>query len=61
MSRRRRRKAYPEVPWRQVAGIGNVLRHEYQRIEARLTWNVVGEHLGPLETAIRAALADLPA
>jgi uncharacterized protein with HEPN domain len=38
-----------------------VLRHEYQRIEARLTWNVVAEHLRPLETAIRAALDDLPA
>ncbi len=28
--------AYPDLPWRQTAGIGNVLRHDYQRVEPRL-------------------------
>ena len=47
----------PEVPWRQIAGIGNVLRHEYQRVEPRLVWNVARDHLAPLEAVVRAALA----
>jgi uncharacterized protein with HEPN domain len=51
--------AHPEVPWRQIAGIGNVLRHEYQRVEDRLVWNVVQGHLGALETAVRSTLAGL--
>lgn len=49
-----------DVTWREIAGIGNVLRHEYQRVEDRLVWNVIRDHLGPLDTAARAALADLP-
>ena len=51
---------HPDVPWRQIAGIGNVLRHEYQRVEDRLVWNVVHGHLDTLERAVRAALSNLP-
>ncbi len=51
---------HPDVPWRQIAGIGNVLRHEYQRVEDRLVWNVVHGHLDRLEAAVRSALAGLP-
>jgi uncharacterized protein with HEPN domain len=25
---------HPQIPWRKVAGIGNVLRHEYTRVAA---------------------------
>lgn len=51
---------HPGVPWRQIAGIGNVLRHEYQRVEDRLIWNVVCGHPDTLEGAVRSALASLP-
>jgi len=30
------------VPCNQIVGIGNVLRHDYQRVEDRLVWNVIG-------------------
>ncbi len=51
------KQANAAVPWQQIAGIGNVLRHEYQRVEDRLVWNVIGEHLDSVEAAIRSALA----
>ena len=51
------KQANAAVPWNQIAGIGNILRHEYQRVEDRLVWNVVRGHLDPLEAAIRSALA----
>jgi uncharacterized protein with HEPN domain len=25
--------AYPAVPWRQVVGVGNVIRHDYDQID----------------------------
>lgn len=31
---------YPDVPWRQIAGIGNVLRHDYDFIDERIVWEV---------------------
>ncbi|MFA6020513.1 MAG: HepT-like ribonuclease domain-containing protein [Rhodospirillales bacterium] len=42
----------PEIPWRQIAAIGNLLRHEYQRTDERATWNIVQEHLPALKLAI---------
>ena len=30
---------HPEIPWSKVAGIGNVLRHDYQNIAAPIMWN----------------------
>lgn len=51
---------YPKVPWRKVAGIGNVLRHEYQRIAYDILWHLVKEELPPLERVCREELARRP-
>lgn len=42
----------PGIPWREIAGIGNVLRHDYQRVADDVVWNVVEGHLDPLRQAI---------
>ena len=42
----------PEIPWRQISAIGNLLRHEYQRADTAATWNIVIEHLPVLSRAI---------
>jgi len=31
----------PEIPWPQIAAIGNLLRHEYQRADNSAIWNIV--------------------
>ena len=36
---------HPSVPWRKVAGVGNVLRHEYERTVPEVLWNVAHEDL----------------
>jgi uncharacterized protein with HEPN domain len=30
---------HPEIPWRKVAGIGNILRHDYEDVSANALWN----------------------
>lgn len=42
----------PDVPWRQIRGVGNVLRHEYHKIADAIIWAVVTENLGPLKVAV---------
>jgi uncharacterized protein with HEPN domain len=42
----------PEIPWKQVRGIGNILRHEYHKTSEALVWAVVTESLPPLRHAI---------
>ncbi len=44
----------PEIPWEQITGIGNVLRHEYHRISDPVIWNVVQTYLPPLREAVVA-------
>jgi uncharacterized protein with HEPN domain len=47
----------PEIPWRDIANVGNVLRHVYDRVEVDILWAVDTDDLDPLETAIDAMLA----
>jgi uncharacterized protein with HEPN domain len=47
---------YAHIPWRKVAGIGNVLRHDYERIAPPIMWKLVREDLDPIEKACRSEL-----
>jgi uncharacterized protein with HEPN domain len=49
----------PGIPWHEIAGIGNVLRHDYEIIADAVASNVVQEHLPALEAAVRRMLARL--
>lgn len=42
------------VHWEDIAGIGNILRHEYQRVDGRIIWNAVKNEIPPLKTALLA-------
>ncbi len=42
----------PEVPWKKIRGIGNILRHEYHKIADDIIWVVVTENISPLKSAI---------
>jgi uncharacterized protein with HEPN domain len=46
----------PEIPWPQVRAIGNLLRHEYDRIDRTRLWYMVERDLPPLKAAVTAAL-----
>lgn len=48
---------HPEIPWPKVAGIGNVLRHNYEGISASVMWALGQDDLPPLEKVCRAELA----
>lgn len=48
-----------EIPWRNIRGLGNVLRHEYDTVEVFRVWYIVQDNLPPLKTAVEAALQKL--
>lgn len=41
-------KAFPEIPWRSMVGLRNVLAHEYGEIRYEILWTVIGNKLLPL-------------
>ncbi|MEX2262430.1 MAG: HepT-like ribonuclease domain-containing protein [Bryobacteraceae bacterium] len=49
----------PGIPWPEIRGLGNLLRHEYDRIEGFRLWYVVEDDLAPLQAAVTAALQKL--
>lgn len=46
----------PEIPWRDVETIGNILRHEYHTVSNPIIWDVVRNDLPPLKAAVEAIL-----
>ncbi len=51
------KSAHGGVPWRQVADLGNHLRHAYHRTDAEALWSIYEDDLGPLEAAVDAMLS----
>jgi uncharacterized protein with HEPN domain len=54
------RQRCPSIPWRQVAGMRNILVHDYFRINREIVWETVEKHLPMLKTEIQRALGSLP-
>ncbi|MGY3486036.1 uncharacterized protein with HEPN domain [Bradyrhizobium sp. USDA 4011] len=50
---------HENVRWKDIAGIGNILRHEYQRVDATIVWKAVKDDLPPLKAALLALKASL--
>jgi uncharacterized protein with HEPN domain len=50
---------HKDVRWKDIAGIGNILRHDYQRVDASIIWKAVKDDLPPLKEALLALKASL--
>ena len=50
------RERHPELPWRAIIGVGNVLRHNYDDVAEEQVWRTVLEDLPALDRAIAAEL-----
>lgn len=48
---------HPEIPWQKVAGIGNVLRHDYGNVAAPVMWKLAQADLSLLHQVCRDELA----
>jgi len=50
----------PGLPWRDIRGIGNWLRHQYDAVDTAAVWRTVVNDLPPLQAAVISALAKRP-
>jgi uncharacterized protein with HEPN domain len=48
---------HPAIGWKQMAGAGNVYRHDYEDVAAELVWETVERALPPLRAVIESELA----
>lgn len=47
-----------EIPWRNVADIGNWLRHSYDIVNDGILWSTIERDLPPLKSAVARLLAE---
>jgi uncharacterized protein with HEPN domain len=50
---------YPEIDWRGVRGLGDVLRHDYERVDADTLWEILAEKLPELAPVIARMIDNL--
>ena len=50
---------HPQIPWHQIAAIGNILRHAYRAVDSSIIWTVVTVELAPLRQAVEGMIAEV--
>jgi uncharacterized protein with HEPN domain len=49
----------PEIPWRGLAGLRDVIVHQYEGVDPFQVWNVIGNELMRFEPLLRSLLERL--
>lgn len=47
---------HPHIPWKQIAGSGNIFRHDYEDVLEKIVWDTVHGALSPLEDVVNKEL-----
>lgn len=50
---------YSTTPWRQIADLGNRLRHAYHDVDTLIVWNIVQQDLHNLQEVVLLMKSDL--
>ncbi len=53
------RKNYPEIPWKDIAGMRDKVIHEYFGVKLSIVWRAVKEEIPPLKPIFEKILKDL--
>ena len=52
------RSRHPDVPWRRIAGLRDVLVHNYLGVDVRMVWDITQNHIPLLKRSVQAILSD---
>jgi uncharacterized protein with HEPN domain len=53
------RLAHPQIPWRAMAGLRDVLIHQYEGVDVAKVWEIIRKDLPPLKRALERSLPPL--
>ncbi|MDJ0597509.1 MAG: DUF86 domain-containing protein [Crocosphaera sp.] len=52
------RQQYPEIPWRNLAGMRDIIVHEYDQVDLDIVWDVIQHEIPQLLRQIEPLLMD---
>ena len=52
------RSAHPEIPWRAMTDVRNILIHAYDRVAAEILVGIVRQDVPPLLASVRGLIGD---
>jgi uncharacterized protein with HEPN domain len=52
------REQHPDIPWQQIAGMRDILIHEYAAVSLKRVWKVATKELAPLKRIIQGILEE---
>ncbi|HCC69004.1 MAG TPA: DUF86 domain-containing protein [Nitrospiraceae bacterium] len=53
------RKKYPEIPWKDIAGMRDKVIHEYFGVKLSIVWRAVKEEIPPLKSLFEKIFKEL--
>ena len=51
--------AHPEIPWREMSGLRNILIHDYESVSLEKIWQVVEKELPSVKSTLEKMLPPL--
>jgi uncharacterized protein with HEPN domain len=52
------RDEHPEIPWSRIAGMRDMLIHQYSSVDLQIVWSVVENRLPELHSLVKSLLND---
>ncbi len=50
---------YPKIPWKEVAGLRDIISHHYFDLNAEIVFDVCQNHITPLKNVLKQIHSDL--
>lgn len=54
------REQHPEISWREIVGLRNILAHRYYAVDHAQIWSIIRDKLAPVLDAVEKLIPPLP-